>query len=572
MSIQNNDIAKKFDKLADLLEIQGKNEFRVRAYRNAARTIRDHSQSIAEMLDEGKKLTDLSGIGEDLADKIKSIIESGELEILKEKMEEMPEGLSKLLDIEGIGPKSIKQLYDELNIENLDDLKESIENHEIRELDGFGKKTEEKIEDSVEKLSSDPGRFNLNIASQYVENIKKFLKNIDDIKEFEIAGSYRRRKETVGDLDILATAKRGSNVHDDFAQYDDIDEIITKGDKKTTVVLKSGLHIDFRTVPAVGYGAALMYFTGSKSHNVELRTIANENNWKLNEYGLYENNDRIAGKTEKSVYEKLGLKYIEPELRENRGEIDAAKNDSLPDLIEFSDIKGDLHAHTKYTDGKSSLNDMIKAAKNMNYEYIAITEHSKNVHVAGGLDEDEFKDLFNEIEKMKEKHDEIKILKGAEVDILEDGTLDLDDEILKEMDVAIASVHYKFNMPEDKQTERILKAMDNEYVQIIGHPTGRKLNEREPYKVDMSKIIDKAKNQGIHLELNAYPKRLDLNDIYCKMAKENGVKIAIATDAHSTDHYRYMQYGIGQARRGWLEKDDVLNTRNYKELLKLLKK
>lgn len=572
MSIQNNDIAEKFEKLADLLEIQGKNEFRVRAYRDAARTIRDHSRSISEMINEGKKLTDLSGIGEDLAGKIKSIIENGELEILEKKKQEMPEGLSKLLDIEGMGPKYVKKLYDELDIENLDDLQNAIKDNRIRELEGFGKKMEEKIANSIKKMSTDPGRFNLNIASQYVENIKKFLDKIDGIKKYEVAGSFRRRKETVGDLDILVTAERGEKVHDDFIEYDDIDEVVAKGDKKTTVILKSGLHVDFRTVPAIGYGAALMYFTGSKSHNVELRGIANENDWKLNEYGLFENDDRIAGKTEISVYKKLGLQYIEPELRENRGEINAAKKDKLPDLIEFEDIRGDLHAHTKHTDGKSTLSEMIKGAKDMGYDYLAITEHTQNVHVAGGLEESEFKELFDEIDDAQKKHDGIKILKGAEVDILADGSLDLEDQILKEMDIVIGSIHYKFNMSEKKQTERILKAMDNKYVQIIGHPTGRKLNEREPYKVDMEKIIEKAAETGVHLELNAYPKRLDLNDVHCKMAKENGVKVAISTDAHSQDHYYYMHYGIGQARRGWLEKDDVINTKNLKDLKKSLKR
>ena len=572
MSIQNNDIAKKFEKLADLLEIQGKNEFRVRAYRDAARTIRDHSRNISEMIHEGKKLTDLSGIGEDLAGKIKSIIDDGKLEILEEKKQEMPEGLSELLDIEGMGPKYVKKLYDELDIENLDELQNAIEENKIRGLEGFGKKMEEKIKNSIEKMSSDPGRFNLNIASQYVENIRKFLDKIDGIKKYEVAGSFRRRKETVGDLDILVTARRGENVHDEFVEYDDIDEVVAKGDKKTTVILKSGLHVDFRAVPAVGYGAALMYFTGSKSHNVELRGIASENDWKLNEYGLFENDDRIAGKTELSVYKKLGLKYIEPELRENRGEIEAAKNDTLPELIEFEDIRGDLHAHTKHTDGKSTLSEMIRGAEDMGYEYLAITEHTQNVHVAGGLEESEFKELFDEIDDAQAKHDKIKILKGAEVDILADGSLDLDDDILKEMDIVIASIHYKFNMPEKKQTERILKAMDNKYVQIIGHPTGRKLNEREPYEVDMEKIIEKAAETGVHLELNAYPKRLDLNDIHCKMAKEKGVKMVISTDAHSEDHYHYMHYGIGQARRGWLEKDDVMNTKKLKDLKKSLKR
>ncbi len=572
MPIQNNDIARKFNKLADILEIQGKNRFRVRAYREAAGTIRDHSRSIEEMVKAGEDLTELSGIGEDLAGKIQRTVEKGKPKLLEEKEKNFPEGLARLLNIEDLGPKSVKKLYDKLGIESIDDLKKAVKSKKIRGLSGFGKKSEKKIKESLEKAEKAPDRFKFNIAEQYVSSLKKFLDGIDDIKKYDIAGSFRRRKDTVGDIDILAAVKRGSDVNKKFNEYNDINKVVSSGKKKTTVILKSGLQVDFRIIPAVSYGAALLYFTGSKAHTVKLRKMANENDWSLNEYGLYEDDDRIAGKTEKSVYKKFGLKYIEPELRENRGEFEAAEKDDLPHLIEQNDIKGDLHVHTDATDGKDSLKDMVQAAEDMGYEYFAITEHTMHVSVAGGLNENEFEELFKQIDDVQKKHDKIKILKGAEVDIIKDGSLDLKDEILKEMDIVIASVHYKFDMPAEKQTDRILKAMDNKYVQIIGHPTGRMLNKREPYDLNIEKIIKSAKDKDVHLELNAYPNRLDLNDVHCKMAKEAGVKIAINTDSHKTEHLKFMKYGIGQARRGWLTKDDVINTRELKDLRKLLKR
>jgi len=570
LPVHNSDIAAIFNQVADLLEIQNANQFRVRAYRNAARTIGGLSQSAADMVKRGEDLSKLSEIGKDLAGKIEEIIKSGKLPLLEDLKKELPIELSNLMKISSLGPKRIKALHEKLGISTLDELAKAARDKKIRDVDGFGEKTEESILEEVGKIKGVKERIKLVEAEQIAESLIDYLKKAKGIKDIAAAGSYRRRKETVGDLDILVTHKKDSDVMDHFTKYEDVEKVVSKGKTKSTIMLRSNFQVDLRAVAQVSYGAALHYFTGSKAHNIAIRKLGMKKDLKVNEYGVFKGDRRVAGKTEEEVYKKVGLPYIEPELREDRGEIEAAQEDKLPKLIVLDDIKGDLHAHTKLTDGHASLEDMAEGAKNLGYEYLAVTEHSKRVTVARGLDRKGLSEHITRIEKLNGKLKGILLLKSIELDILEDGTLDLPDEILKELDIVVCSVHYKFNLSRKKQTERIIKSMDNPYFHILGHATGRLINEREPYEVDMESIMKAAKERGCFLELNAYPDRLDLNDTDCK--KDMGIKIATSTDAHSVNDLNFMRFGIGQARRGWLEKDDVLNTRSWKDMQKLLKR
>ena len=412
----------------------------------------------------------------------------------------------------------------------------------------------------------------ISTAEQNALPIVEYLRENRSIQDIEIAGSYRRRKETIGDLDILVTCEDSISVMTHFVNYFDIDEVLSKGDTRSSIILKSGIQVDLRVLPQKSYGAAMLYFTGSKAHNIVIRKLAKQKDWKVNEYGLFSNDDFLAGETEKGIYNKLGLPYIEPELRENRGEFEAAESGNLPELIKLSDIKGDLHTHTNLTDGKNTLEEMAEAAQKLGYKYIANTDHSKRVTVAGGLDEKQVFENIKRTDKLNENFKDFKILKGIEVDILEDGSLDLSDKVLKELDIVVGAIHYKFNLSREEQTERILRAMDNPYLNIIAHPTGRLINEREPYDIDLEKIMQKAKENNCILEINSQPSRLDLNDLNSRKAKEMGVKLVISTDAHSTTQYNFMRFGIGQARRGWIEKNNVINTRNINQLKEIIKR
>lgn len=572
MPVSNNEVAQIFNKVAALLEIEGENPFKIRAYRNAAITIENLPHNASMMVEKNEDLTELPGIGRDLADKIKNIVKTGELELLTELENKFPPGLSKLMDVPGLGPKKVKKLYDALNVQNLDDLAKAADEKKIRSLPDFSVKTEEHIAGEVKKIKNEYNRIKLSVADQYTLPLVEYLKKDKNIKNIDIAGSYRRRMETIGDIDILVTCDNNLGIMDKFVNYDNVDEILSKGETRSSVILKSGIQVDIRVVPKKSYGAALLYFTGSKSHNIHIRKIAKQNGWKVNEYGIFEGDNFIAGVNEEEIYEKLGLSYIVPELRENRGEIEAAEKGTLPKLIDLKDIKGDLHTHTNATDGKNSLEEMVEAAQEKGYKYIANTEHSKHVSIARGLDVQGMKEQIRKIDKINSKLKNFRVLKGAEMDILEDGSLDLPDSILKELDLVVCSIHYKFNLPRQSQTERVLRAMDNKYFNIFAHPTGRLINERSPYDIDMEQVMKKAKEIGCILELNSHPSRLDLNDIHCKMAKDMGIKIAISTDSHSTGGYDTISYGIGQARRGWLEANDVVNTRNLDELMKLLKR
>lgn len=572
MPVANADIEAIFEEIADLLEIKGDNPFRVRAYRNAARVIASLGCSVAEMVREGEDLSKLKGIGKDLAQKIEEIVKTGKLkkhEVLKKSM---PVHILKLLTIEGLGPKRVLTLYRELGAMGLEDLKRAARSGKIRQIEGFGPKLEEAILEGLKLAKKEGKRFKYAAIEEYAFALVSYLEKTEGIRAVEVAGSFRRKKETVGDLDLLVSTFSGKEAIENFVKYEDIQSVLSRGTTRSTVILKSGLQVDLRAVAPESYGAALHYLTGSKAHNIAVRKIGQKMGFKINEYGVFKGRKKIAGATEEEVYRAVGLPYIEPELRENQGEIEAAEEGRLPRLIEVGQIRGDLHLHSSYTDGQNRIEELAVAAKQRGYEYIAITDHSKRLTVAHGLDEKRLKEQIEEIDRLNEKMTGITILKGIEVDILEDGSLDLADEILKELDVVVAAVHYKFNLSETKQTERILRALNNPYVHILAHPTGRLIGERPPYLVNVAALLKGCLERGCFMELNAMPERLDLNDIHCKMAKEMGVKLSISTDAHSVLNLAFIQYGINQARRGWIEADDVINTRPLSELRRLLKR
>ncbi|OGP72713.1 MAG: DNA polymerase III [Deltaproteobacteria bacterium RBG_16_49_23] len=571
MLVHNSDVAEIFNKVADLLEILDENPFRVRAYRNAARTVGSLSQSVAAMVEQAKDFTELPGIGKDLAGKIEEIVRTGNLSQLQDLEDRIPPQLIRLMKIPGLGPKRVKTLYDRLNITSLEDLKKSAEAGEIKNLKGFGEKTEKAILAELGREKKEE-RIKLNVAEEVANGVVNYLKRVEGVSEVIVAGSFRRKKETVADLDILATCKKGSKVMDAFVEYGNVGKVVAKGETRATIVLRSGIQMDLRVVPEASYGAALHYFTGSKAHNIAVRTLGVKGGLKINEYGVFKGKKRIAGKREEEVFDHVGLSFIEPELREDQGEIEAAQQGKLPKLITLKDIRGDLHAHTKETDGRHTLEQMVEAARNRGYQYVAITDHSKRLSMTHGFDAKRLAKRNEEIDRLNGKLKGFSVLKSIEVDILEDGSLDLPDSILKELDLTVCSVHSKFNLPMKKQMERIIRAMDNPYFNVFAHPSGRLINERPPYDVDMEELIKAAKERGCAMEVNAHPDRLDLADIHCRLARDTGVKLVISTDAHSVNDYDLMRFGVWQARRGWVEKEDVLNTRSADELKKLLKR
>jgi DNA polymerase (family 10) len=572
MPIHNVEIAEAFNRLADLLEIEGANPFRVRAYRNAARTVQDLPRSAAAMLAAGEDFSELPGIGRDLAGKIAELIGTGHLTLLDEVAKRTPKTLADLATIPGLGPKRVKALYQDLKIETPADLVAAVESGRVRALPGFGVKTEQKILSELRRTGAPEQRMRLFDAEQFAGPLLAYLKGQKGAMEATIAGSYRRRKETVGDLDILVTAKRGAKIADRFMAYDEVDRVVSKGPTRSAVILRCGLQVDLRVVPEASYGAALLYFTGSKAHNIALRKRAVKRAWKLNEYGLFDGDQRIAGRTEKEVYDRFSLAFIPPELREDTGEIEAAAKGGLPELVTLSQIRGDLHVHTTASDGKFSITEMAEAAKARGYDYLAVTDHSKHATVARGLDANRLAEQIDEIDRVNEALEGIRILKSSEVDILEDGKLDYPDSILKRLDFTVCAIHYRFDLPADKQTARVIRAMDNPYFNILAHPTGRLINERRSYDIDLQRVMQVALERGCFLEINAHPSRLDLDDAHCRMAKEMGLKVAISTDAHTANGLDMMRFGVDQARRGWLEAGDVLNTQSWAELAELLRR
>ncbi len=572
MPIHNADIAAIFEEIADLLEIQEANPFRIRAYRNAARTLGELSQDVRVLVEKGDDLKRLPGIGDDLSARIREIVATGHCSFLERLRTELPPAVTELLKIPGLGPKRVKTLYHDLEVQTVEQLYRAARDGRIRALSGFGEKTELNILRAVEAHVSRARRFKLVVAAQYAEALRTCLAAVPGVKQVTIAGSFRRMRETVGDLDILATAMPDSPVMRRFTAYDEVAEVLSAGAKRASVMLKCGLQVDLRVVAEESYGAALQYFTGSKAHNIAIRRIAQTHGLKVNEYGVYRGEARIAGESEESVYRAVGLPYIPPELREDRGEIEAARAGRLPQLVELADLHGDLHVHTRATDGRNTLREMALAAQAQGFEYLAITEHSRRLTVAHGLDPLRLARQCDEIDALNEQLTGITLLKGIEVDILEDGSLDLPDKVLARLDLVVGAVHSKFDLSRARQTERILRAMEHPCFTMLAHPTGRLIEKREPYDVDMLRIIRQAKKRGCFLELNAHPERLDLLDTYCQMAKEEGVLISINSDAHSSFDFANLRFGVGQARRGWLEARDVLNTRPLAELRTLIKR
>ena len=570
MAIHNEDVAAVFEEMADLLEIEEANPFRVRAYRNAARTIRGLSRELEQLIADGKDLTDLPGIGKDLAAKINEILQTGKVKALEKLHKEVPPSVEELLKIPGLGSRRVKHLYHEMGIQNQDQLETAASSGKLRTFPGFGVKLEQNILENIAALRSPEKRFLRNIAITYAEPLVQYLEKDKTVKNVVIAGSYRRGMESVGDLDILVTAAKTGRIMERFIKYEEVKHIVSKGPARATVILNCGLQVDLRLVPEQSFGSALHYFTGSKAHNIRIRHMAQQQGLKINEYGVFRKSKHVAGKTEESVFRSVGLAFIPPELREDRGEIKAALNHELPDLVKPEDIKGDLHTHTSATDGRANIRAMAMAAGKQGFKYLAITDHSRHLAVAHGLKPEHLLKQMDEIDKLNSGLKGITLLKGIEVDILEDGTLDLPDDVLSKLDLVIGAIHSKFNLSRKKQTGRILRAMDNRYFSILAHPSGRLLFEREPCDIDLEKIIRHARERGCFIELNSQPQRLDLADIYCQLARSEGVLISINSDAHSENGFNNIRFGIEQGRRGWLEKKDVLNTRSLNALRCLL--
>ena len=569
MALQNREIAGLFEEVANLLEIAGENPFRIRAYRNAARTLADMGEELSGLLKDGKDLSTLPGIGKDLAARIVEAMETGTLEALGELHERIPATVTDLLALPGLGPKKVKVLFDQLGVTTLDELKQAAVAGKVRELPGLGAKTEKQIIEAIERQANTEKRFLRAEVTPVAEALVALLRAVDPKARVTIGGSYRRAKETVGDLDLLADSANPAPLMEALAGHEDVVQVLAQGPTKTSVVLRSGLQVDLRVVEASSYGAALQYFTGSQAHNIAVRRLAQQKGFKVNEYGLTREDERVASETEASLYEALGLPWIPPELREDRGEMDLRPG-QVPRLVERTDLCGDLHMHSTASDGKHSIREMAMAAKERGFEYICITDHSKRLTVARGLDEDRLRQQIDEIDRLNEEISGITILKGSEVDILEDGALDLDVEVLSRLDLVIGSVHSLFKLSREKQTERVLRAMDAPCFTLLAHPTGRLLLGREPYDIDVARLLEHARQRGCFVELNANPQRLDLDDRYCRMARELGVLISIDSDAHRTRDFDNLHYGIGQARRAWLEKEHVLNTRPLAELRPLL--
>ena len=575
MPVTNAEVADVFREIADLLAIEGANQFRVRAYRDAAGTVARLSEPVADMVAAGDDLSELHGIGDDLADKIATLVANdGRLPQLDEISARTPPGLADLLKISGLGPKRVRRLHEELGITNLTELGKAAQQEQIRTLSGFGPKLEQKIAAGVAAHAEREPRTLLQVAEQMAEPLLAYLKTCDAAQQVAVAGSYRRRQETVGDLDFVAAGDPAPDIIAHFVDYADVDTVDSQGDTRATVILRAGMQVDLRAVAPESFGAALLYLTGSRPHTLVLRNMAVDRDLKLNEYGIFRagEDEPLAAATEEDIYAVFDLDYIPPELREDRGEFDAAREHTLPTLITLDDMRGDLQCHTVASDGHTELRDMAEAARTLGYAYLAITDHSKFVGITQGLDAAALAAQIDAIDALNDEWDDFRLLKACEVDIDEDGALVLPDDILARLDLRICSVHTHFDLARDKQTERIIRAMDNPHFNILAHPTGRIIGKRAGYAVDLRRVMEAAKERGCFLEINAAPDRLDLDDAHAKAAKEMGLKLAVSTDAHDTDSLKTMRFGINQARRGWLTADDVLNTRPWPELRRLLQR
>lgn len=569
--MKNQEIARIFNDIADLLEIKGENPFRIRAYRRAAQNIEGLTRDVAEISKD--ELMKIPGIGQDLAGKIEEYVKTGRLQFYEDLKKEVPESLSVLLSVPGLGPKTAKLLFERLKVKDIETLEQLAREHKLIVLPGIKEKTEENILKGIEMLKRGMERQPLGKVLLYANDILKHLKKKAPVKKLTIAGSIRRWKDTIKDIDILATSENPKEVMDTFVHLPHVKEVLMHGPTKSSVIIFEGLQVDLRVVEEDSFGAALAYFTGSKAHNIRLREMAVKSGLKINEYGVFreKDNKKIGGKEEEDIYRILGLPYIPPELREDTGEIEAAITGRLPQLVELKDIKGDLHVHSKWSDGSHDFEELIQEAKKRGYEYIAITDHSKGLGIARGLNAERLMEEKKEIDAINKRLKGFRLIVGTEVDIRSDGHMDFPDDILREMDIVVASIHSGFKQNREQITKRLVSAMRNPYVSVIAHPTGRLIGEREPYDVDMNEVLKVAKETRTAIEINAYPLRLDLNDIYAKMAKEMGVPIVISTDTHITSQFDYMAYGVSIARRGWLGKSDILNTMGYNSLIKTLK-
>ncbi len=585
--ISNTEIAKVLREIGEYLEMRGV-AFKPRVYEKAAEAIAGAAEPVSELYEKSglKALEEIPGVGASIAEKIEELLKTGRLKYYSELKKKTPVDLSNLTQIEGLGPKNIKKLYEKLKIKNLADLEKAARTGKIRGLEGFGEKSEERILKGIEFLKKSGGRAVLGFILPVVRSIEKRLKLLKEVEKITVCGSIRRMQETIGDIDILVTSRKPKAVTDYFAAMPEVAHIYGKGATKTHVLLNlpagGGLDADLRVVKPSSYGAAVQYFTGSKEHNIALREIAIKKGCKLNEYGLFRGDKAVAGRTEEGIYKKLGLKWMPPELRTDSGEIEAAlrqaqgRPEGLPKLIEYGSLQGDLQIQTDWTDGKNSIEEMALAAAKLGLEYIAITDHTKRLAMAHGLDErriqKQWKEIDNVNKKLKVKGYKLKILKGTECDILKDGSLDLSDKILSKLDVVGVAVHSHFNLSRRDQTERIKKAISNPHADILFHPTGRILNRRSAYELDVDEIIKTAERTGTVLEIDAFPDRLDLKDEYIRKAVSSGIKLSIDSDAHSVDHFRYLELGIAQARRGWATRNDIINAWPLERMKKFLKK
>jgi DNA polymerase (family 10) len=568
--MKNKEVAYLLYEIADILEIQAV-KFKPQAYRRAAQNIESLGEAIEDVHTNGK-LRDIPGVGEAISKKVGEFLDKGKLEYLEILREEVPEGVLTLLEIPGLGPKKVSLLYNEVGIMDIEELKSACENHALEGISGLGAKTEINILKGITLLESSRGRFLLNEALRNGEMVKAYLYSIKSVKKIELAGSLRRMKETVGDLDVLVLSNKPEDVMEFFVSYEDSAEVLMKGETKSSIRLGDGMQVDLRVVPKESFGAAMQYFTGSKEHNVKVRKVAISKGLKINEYGVFkkESDEKIAGSNEKKVYEALGLQFVPPELREDKGEVELAKESKLPTLVELEDIKGDLHVHTNSSDGASTIEEMVTASQKLGYKYISICDHSQSLKIAGGLTSDKLLRQVAEIRKLNDELNNFHVFSSLECNIKSNGKLDIKPEIAEEIDYITASIHSGFNMKEDEITGRIISALEHERVKVFAHPTGRLLQRREPYNVNIEMLIESAKENDVCLEINSFPDRLDLNDSKTKYAKEKGARFAISTDSHNTIHLEYMKFGVACARRGWLEKDDVINTQPVNKIKKLL--
>jgi DNA polymerase (family 10) len=569
--MKNQQIAKIFTEIADLLELKNENVFRIRAYRRAAQNIGGLSKDAAALSE--KELTSIPGIGPDLAGKIHEYLTTGKVARHEELKKEIPGGVLELLHVPGLGPKTAKMLYEKKKIKDIDELEELTRAGKLAGLPGIQKKTEENILKGIGLLKRGTDRRPLGRVLPLAEDIVRRMKDSAPVERIEVAGSIRRWKETVKDIDILTTSKHPDKVMDSFVKLPHVSRVLAHGDTKSSIITDEGIQVDLRVVEEGSFGAALAYFTGSKQHNIKLREMAVRAGLKINEYGVFKDpgEKKIGGEQEEDVYKALKMPWIPPELREDQGEIDAALRGVLPDLVSLDDIKGDLHVHTKWSDGSHDLDTIIEAARKKGYQYIAVTDHTKGLGVARGLDEKRLAEEIKLIDEANKRQAGFQVLKGTEIDIRSDGRLDLPDGALAALDIVVASVHSGFKQTEEQITKRILSAIRNPYVSVIAHPTGRLIGERDAYAVDMDALLKEAARYGVAMEVNAYPLRLDLNDLHIKMAKQYGVQLVISTDTHVTSQYDFMAYGVSVARRGWVEKKDVLNTLPYEQLIGRLK-